>query len=54
MYEHIGWTEAAADIVAALERTILDKIVTYDFARMLPDAAEVKCSEFAKAIVERL
>jgi isocitrate dehydrogenase len=54
MYEHIGWTEAAADIVAALERTIADKIVTYDFARMLPGATEVKCSEFAKAIVERL
>jgi len=54
MYEHIGWTDAAADIVAALERTIADKIVTYDFARMLPGATEVKCSAFAKAIVERL
>jgi isocitrate dehydrogenase len=40
--------------VAALEPTIADKIVTYDFARMLPGATEVKCSEFAKAIVERL
>jgi len=54
MYEHIGWTDAAADIVAALERTIADKIVTYDFARMLPGATEVKCSEFAQAIVDRL
>src|SRR6476660_1281090 len=54
MYEHIGWTEAAADIVAALERTIADKIVTYDFARMLPGATEVKCSEFAQAIADRL
>ncbi len=54
MFEHIGWNDAAADIVAALERTITDKVVTYDFARMLPDATEVRCSEFAQAIVDRL
>ena len=54
MYEHLGWTEAAADIVAALEATIADKIVTYDFARQMEGATEVKCSEFAAAIVERL
>jgi len=54
MYEHIGWTEAAADIVTALEATIADKIVTYDFARLMQGATEVKCSEFASAIVDRL
>jgi len=54
MYEHLGWTEAAADIVAALEATIAAKIVTYDFARQMQGATEVKCSEFAAAIVERL
>jgi isocitrate dehydrogenase len=54
MFEHLGWTEAAADIVAALEATIADKIVTYDFARLMDGATEVKCSEFAAAIVDRL
>ena len=54
MFEHLGWTDAANDIVAALEATIADKIVTYDFARLMQGATEVKCSEFAAAIVERL
>ena len=54
MYEHLGWLEAAADIVAALEATIADKVVTYDFARLMEGATEVKCSEFASAIVDRL
>ncbi len=54
MLEHLGWTEAADDIVAALEATIADRIVTYDFARLMDGATEVKTSEFASAIVERL
>ncbi|MGO9582005.1 MAG: isocitrate dehydrogenase (NADP(+)) [Acidimicrobiales bacterium] len=54
MFEHFGWQEAADDIISALERTIADKIVTYDFARLMQDAHEVRCSEFAQAIVERL
>ncbi len=54
MYEHLGWQEAADDIVRALEQTIADKIVTYDFARLMEGAKEVRCSEFAEAIVERL
>jgi isocitrate dehydrogenase len=54
MFEHLGWTDAANDIVAALESTIADKIVTYDFARQMEGATEVKCSEFASAIVDRL
>ena len=54
MYEHLGWTEAAADILRALEATIADKIVTYDFARLMEGATEVKCSEFAAAVAERL
>ena len=54
MFEHLGWTEVANDIVAALEKTITDKIVTYDFARLMEGATEVKCSEFASAIVDRL
>jgi len=54
MFEHIGWNDAAADIVQALEATIADKIVTYDFARLMDGATQVKCSEFAAAIVDRL
>jgi isocitrate dehydrogenase len=54
MYEHLGWTDAAADIVNAMEATIADKVVTYDFARLMDGATEVKCSEFASAIVDRL
>jgi isocitrate dehydrogenase len=54
MFEHIGWTDAAAEIVRALEATIADKIVTYDFARLMDGATEVKTSQFAQAIVDRL
>jgi len=54
MFEHLGWFDAAGDIVRALEQTIADKIVTYDFARLMEGATEVKCSEFASAIVDRL
>jgi isocitrate dehydrogenase len=54
MFEHLGWQDAADDIVRALEATISDKVVTYDFARLMEGATEVKCSEFAQAIVDRL
>ncbi len=54
MFEHLGWQDAADDIVGALEATIADKVVTYDFARLMDGATEVKCSEFAQAIVDRL
>lgn len=54
MFEHLGWQEVADDIVRGLEATIADKVVTYDFARLMDGATEVKCSEFASAIVDRL
>jgi isocitrate dehydrogenase len=54
MLEHLGWDDAAADVIRALEATIADRIVTYDFARLTEGATEVKTSEFAAAIVERL
>ena len=54
MLEHIGWQDVADDIVKAMEATIADKVVTYDFARQMEDAKEVKTSEFAAAIIERL
>jgi isocitrate dehydrogenase len=54
MLEHIGWQEAADLINHGYEATISDKIVTYDFARQMQDAREVKTSEFATAIIERM
>ncbi len=54
MFEHLGWDDAANDIVNAVEATISEKIVTYDFARMMEGATEVKCSEFASAVASRL
>jgi len=54
MLEHLGWFEAADLITKAYEATIADKIVTYDFARQMEDAKEVKTSEFATAIIERM
>jgi isocitrate dehydrogenase len=54
MFEHLGWTDAANDILRALEATIAEKIVTYDFARLMDGATEVKTSEFAAAVAERL
>jgi isocitrate dehydrogenase len=54
MFEHLGWQGAADNIVRALEATIADKVVTYDFARLMDGATEVKTSEFAAAIVDRL
>jgi isocitrate dehydrogenase len=54
MFEYLGWTKAGADIVRALEAVIADKIVTYDFARLMEGATEVKTSQFAQAIVDRL
>ncbi len=54
MFDHLGWTKAARDIETAIEATIADKVVTYDFARLMEGATEVKTSEFAQAIVDRL
>lgn len=54
LLEHLGWTEAAGNVEKALERTISDRIVTYDLARQMEGAREVRCSEFARAIVEHL
>jgi isocitrate dehydrogenase len=54
MLRYMGWTEAADLIVASLERTIGQKVVTYDFARMLQGATEVKTSEFADAMIANM
>ena len=54
MLDHMGWNEAAKLVETALERTIADKVVTYDLARQMDGAQEVKCSGFAEAVVERM
>ena len=54
MFRYLGWTEAADAIIRAMERTISAKTVTYDFARLMPGARELKCSEFATALVSNL
>ncbi len=54
MLVHMGWKEAAARITASLERAIADKVVTYDFARLMPGATQVSCSGFGKAMIERM
>ena len=54
MLEYLGWGEAAQKIHAAFEKTVRNKIVTYDFARQMEGAREVKTSEFATAVIEQL
>jgi isocitrate dehydrogenase len=54
MLEHIGWRQASERIRNALQATIQSKTVTYDLARQIDGATEVKCSEFARAIVDRM
>jgi isocitrate dehydrogenase len=51
MLRYMGWTEAADAIINAMDKTIGQKIVTYDFARMMPGATKVKCSEFGDALI---
>ncbi|MBI1731447.1 MAG: NADP-dependent isocitrate dehydrogenase [Gammaproteobacteria bacterium] len=54
MFRYLGWTEAADLIIQAMDRTIAARIVTYDFARLMQGGTEVKCSEFAAALVRNM
>jgi len=54
MFRYMGWVEAADLIEDGLEKAIADRIVTYDFARLMDDAHEVKTSEFGSAIIDRM
>ena len=54
MLRHIGWHKAADTIISAMEKTIQDKIVTYDFARLMQNATEVTCSRFGDAIITNM
>ncbi len=54
MLRYMGWTEAADAIISAMDKTIAQKTVTYDFARLMEGAQEVKCSEFGDALIRNL
>jgi isocitrate dehydrogenase len=54
MLRYMGWAEAADLIIKGMDGAIGDKIVTYDFARLMDDAHKVKCSEFGDAIIARM
>jgi isocitrate dehydrogenase len=54
MLRHMGWVEAADMIISAMERTVQDKIVTYDLARLMDNAEEASCSAFGQALVEHM
>jgi len=54
MFRYLGWLEAADAIIAAMDRTIGQKIVTYDFARLMEGAKEVSTSAFADALISNL
>src|SRR5215475_13068707 len=54
MLRYMGWTEAADAIISAMDKTIGQKVVTYDFARLMEGATKVKCSEFGDALIRNL
>jgi isocitrate dehydrogenase len=54
MLRYMGWTEAADAIISAMDKTIAQKTVTYDFARLMEGAKEVKCSEFGDALIRNM
>lgn len=54
MLRHIGWDEAADNIIKSIEKTILDRIMTYDLARLVSEAKKVSCSEFGDAMIQRM
>jgi isocitrate dehydrogenase len=54
MLRYMGWTEAADAIITGMDRTIGQKIVTYDFARLMEGAKQVKTSEFADALISNM
>ena len=54
LLDHLGWGEAASLVLSSMEKTIASKVVTYDFARLMDGATEVKCSEFGTALIENM
>ncbi|MBD1380091.1 NADP-dependent isocitrate dehydrogenase [Bacillus sp. IB182487] len=54
MLEHLGWNEAAELVIKSVEKTIESKVVTYDFARLMDGATEVRCSEFGDELIKNM
>ena len=54
MFDYLGWSEVAQRIIQSIEKTISQKIVTYDLARQMEGAKKVKCSEFASVLIENI
>ncbi|WP_369546332.1 NADP-dependent isocitrate dehydrogenase [Bacillus velezensis] len=54
LLEHLNWNEAADLIIKSMEKTIASKVVTYDFARLMDGATEVKCSEFGEELIKNM
>ncbi|MEH7010615.1 NADP-dependent isocitrate dehydrogenase [Neobacillus niacini] len=54
LLEHLGWNEAAKMVIKSVEKTIASKVVTYDFARLMDGATEVKTSEFADELIKNM
>jgi len=54
MLRYMGWTEAADLLIKSMDETIASKVVTYDFARLMDNAREVKCSEFGDALIANM
>jgi isocitrate dehydrogenase len=54
MLRHMGWTESADLIISSMEKAILGRVVTYDFARLMEGATQVSCSGFGNAMIERM
>ncbi|OIS74118.1 NADP-dependent isocitrate dehydrogenase [Bacillus licheniformis] len=54
LLEHLGWNEAADLVIKSMEKTIASKVVTYDFARLMDGATEVKCSEFGDELIKNM
>lgn len=54
LLEHLNWNEAADLVLKAMEKTIASKVVTYDFARLMDGATEVKCSEFGDELIKNM
>ena len=54
MFEHMGWNEAAELILKGMDGAIASKRVTYDFARMMAGATQIKCSEFGQNVIEHM
>jgi isocitrate dehydrogenase len=54
MLRHLGWFEAADLIIESMEKSILQKRVTYDFARLMEGATQVSCSAFGQVMIENM